>query len=43
MQIQTRVDTDARFIELDSQRKIRHRNKTYYRVLSLQAGTRAGE
>jgi hypothetical protein len=33
MQIQTRVDTDARFIELDSQRKIRHRNKTYYRVL----------
>ena len=27
------VDTDARFIEYDTQRKIRHRNKTYYRVL----------
>ena len=27
------VGTDARFIELDSTRKIRHRNKAYYRVL----------
>ena len=25
--------TDARFIEFDTDRKIRHRNKTYYRVL----------
>jgi hypothetical protein len=25
--------TDARYIELDTERKIRHRNKTYYRVL----------
>ena len=31
--MQQKVDTDARFIELDSQRKIRVRNKTYYRVL----------
>lgn len=28
-----KVETDARFIELDSQRKIRVRNKAYYRVL----------
>jgi hypothetical protein len=28
-----KIETDARFIEFDSQRKIRHRNKTYYRVL----------
>jgi hypothetical protein len=27
------VRTDARYIELDTDRKIRHRNKTYYRVL----------
>ena len=27
------VRTDARYIEVDSERKIRHRNKTYYRVL----------
>jgi hypothetical protein len=27
------IQTDARFIEFDSERKIRHRNKTYYRVL----------
>jgi hypothetical protein len=27
------VRTDARYIELDTERKIRHRNKTYYRVL----------
>src|SRR5688500_2441669 len=27
------VPTDARYIELDTDRKIRHRNKTYYRVL----------
>jgi hypothetical protein len=26
-----KVETDARFIEYDTQRKIRHRNKTYYR------------
>jgi len=32
MTIHTRVDTDALFIELDSQRQIRHRNKLYYRV-----------
>src|SRR6185436_2876633 len=25
------VDTDARYIELDTDRKIRHRNKLYYR------------
>jgi hypothetical protein len=31
--MQQKVDTDARFIELDSQRTIRVRNKTYYRVL----------
>ena len=28
-----KIDTDARFIEYDTERKIRHRNKTYYRVL----------
>jgi hypothetical protein len=33
MPTQTKISTDARYIELDSQRKIRHRNKTYYRVL----------
>ena len=27
------VQTDARYIERDTDRKIRHRNKTYYRVL----------
>jgi hypothetical protein len=27
------VRTDARYIELDTDRRIRHRNKTYYRVL----------
>jgi hypothetical protein len=27
------VRTDARYFELDTERKIRHRNKTYYRVL----------
>jgi hypothetical protein len=27
------IRTDALFVELDSERKIRHRNKTYYRVL----------
>jgi hypothetical protein len=27
------VRTNARYIELDTERKIRHRNKTYYRVL----------
>jgi hypothetical protein len=27
------VRTDARYIELDTERKIRHRNKTYYRFL----------
>jgi hypothetical protein len=27
------VQTDARYIELDTDRKIRHRNKAYYRVL----------
>jgi hypothetical protein len=27
------VRTDARYIELDTERRIRHRNKTYYRVL----------
>jgi hypothetical protein len=30
---QLNVKTDALFIELDTQRKIRYRNKTYYRVL----------
>jgi hypothetical protein len=30
---EVRVDTDALYIELDSHRKIRVRNKTYYRVL----------
>ena len=33
MPTQTKISTDARFIEIDSNRKIRHRNKTYYRVL----------
>jgi hypothetical protein len=28
-----RVETDARFVEFDTERKIRVRNKTYYRVL----------
>jgi hypothetical protein len=28
-----KLDTDARFIEYDTARKIRHRNKTYYRFL----------
>ena len=28
-----KIDTDARFIEYDTERKIRHRNKTYYRFL----------
>jgi hypothetical protein len=32
-QIRVEIETHARYIELDSQRKIRHRNKTYYRVL----------
>src|SRR5689334_18329359 len=27
------IQTDARFIEFDTDRKIRHRNKTYYRFL----------
>jgi hypothetical protein len=27
------IRTDSRYIELDTDRKIRHRNKTYYRVL----------
>ena len=31
MTTQPRVDTDALFIELDTERKIRHRNKLYYR------------
>ena len=33
MQQPARIETDARFIEYDHERKIRHRNKTYYRVL----------
>jgi hypothetical protein len=33
MNSQVQVDTDAHYIELDSHRKIRVRNKTYYRVL----------
>ena len=33
MHTPTNIATDARYIELDSQRKIRYRNKTYYRVL----------
>ena len=33
MQNPVTVATDSRYIELDTQRKIRHRNKTYYRVL----------
>ena len=28
-----KIDTDARFIEYDTERKIRYRNKTYYRFL----------
>lgn len=31
--MQTTVTTDALYIELDTERRIRHRNKTYYRVL----------
>jgi hypothetical protein len=31
MTTQAQLDTHARFIELDSERKIRHRNKLYYR------------
>jgi hypothetical protein len=31
MTTQAQVDTHARYIELDTQRKIRHRNKLYYR------------
>jgi hypothetical protein len=30
---QTVIQTDARYIEFDSERQIRHRNKLYYRVL----------
>ena len=33
MHTQAKIETDARYIELDSDRKIRVRNKTYYRVL----------
>src|SRR6188508_1955590 len=33
MPTQAHIDTHARFIERDTERKIRHRNKTYYRVL----------
>jgi hypothetical protein len=33
MHTRAKVQTDARYIELDSHRVIRHRNKTYYRVL----------
>jgi hypothetical protein len=31
MATQAQLDTHARYIELDSERKIRHRNKLYYR------------
>ena len=31
MNTQAQIDTHARYIELDSERKIRHRNKLYYR------------
>ena len=31
MTTQAQIDTHARYIELDTQRKIRHRNKLYYR------------
>src|SRR5687768_13234283 len=31
--IKSTVDTDSRYVELDTERKIRHRNKTYYRFL----------
>jgi hypothetical protein len=31
MATQAQIDTHARYIELDSERKIRHRNKLYYR------------
>jgi hypothetical protein len=30
---ETALETDARYVELDTHRKIRHRNKRYYRVL----------
>jgi hypothetical protein len=30
---QTALDTDARYVELDTDRKIRYRNKRYYRLL----------
>ena len=32
MATQAQIDTHARYIELDTERKIRHRNKLYYRV-----------
>ena len=32
MTTQAQLDTHARFIELDTERKIRHRNKLYYRI-----------
>ena len=32
MASETRTQTDALFVELDTERKIRHRNKLYYRV-----------
>ena len=32
MTTQAQIDTHARYIELDTQRKIRHRNKLYYRL-----------
>jgi hypothetical protein len=32
MTTQAQLDTQARYIELDTQRKIRHRNKLYYRL-----------
>ncbi len=31
MTTQAQLDTHARYIELDTERKIRHRNKLYYR------------
>jgi hypothetical protein len=31
MTTQAELDTHARYIELDTERKIRHRNKLYYR------------
>jgi hypothetical protein len=33
MHTRAKVETDARYIELDTERIIRHRNKTYYRAL----------